>query len=67
MEILQGIVYVFASIVMLFIGPIYMIVIPNRNDEQVKTYTEKEGCRHKIAFDKILEIGSILVLLDLWK
>ena len=67
MEIVEGIVYVFATIVMLLIGPIYMSVMPNRNNEEVKTYTEKEGYRNKIVVAIILEIGSILVLLDLWK
>ena len=67
MEIVEGIVYVFATIVMLLIGPIYMSVMPNRNNEEVKTYTEKEGYRKKVSVAIILQILSILVLLDLWK
>ena len=68
MEIVEYIVYIFATIVMLLIGPIVMIVTPNRTDEDVRDlYTEKEGYRKKVSVAIILQILSILVLLDLWK
>ena len=67
MEIVEYIVYIFATIVMLLIGPIVMIVMPNRNNDEVKTYTEEEGYRKKVSVAIILQILSILVLLDLWK
>ena len=68
MEIVEYIVYIFATIVMLLIGPIVMIVMPNRTDEDVRDlYTEEEGYRKKVSVAIILQILSILVLLDLWK
>ncbi len=66
MEIVEYIVYIFATIVMLFIGPIYMVTMPNKQDGD-RGITEKQGYIRNIIIAIILEIGSILVLLDLWK
>ena len=41
MEIVEYIVYIFATIVMLLIGPIVMIVMPNRNNDEVKPILKK--------------------------
>ena len=68
MEIVEGIVYVFATIVMLFIGPIFMVTMPPLQEGDLrKGITEKKGFIRNIIIAIILEIGSILVLLDLWK
>ena len=65
MEIVEGIVYVFATIVMLLLGPIYLVTMPPKRDGE--TWTEKQGERINWVIAAILEILSILVLLDLWK
>jgi len=65
MEIVEGIVYVFVTIVMLFIGPIFMSIAPYSGTSGGEL--EKEEYIRNIIIAIILEIGSILVLLDLWK
>ena len=65
MEIVEGIVYVFATIVMLFIGPIFMSIAPYSGTSGGEL--EKEEYIRNIIIATILQILGILVLLDLWK
>ena len=65
MEIVEGIVYVFATIVTLGIGFIVMVTMPNKQYGETGI-TEKQGYIRKIVIACLLQILGILVLLDLW-
>lgn len=66
MEVVESIVYIFATIVTLLIGFIYMTTMPNLQEGE-RGLTEKQGYIRKIIIASILQILGILVLLDLWK
>ena len=65
MEIVEGIVYVFATIVTLGIGPIYMSIAPYSGTSGGEL--EKEEYIRNIIIASLLQIFSILVLLESWK